>query len=217
MLVKAQAELLVIGRRSLKDVNLPKGCHYLQTDLSKPESTAQIAAHIQKIGWEKLDHLVHNAGMGYVGPIQDQSTETIEAMVEANLKSPIALTALLFPLLEKAKGSVCFIGSTVKGRATPQFATYTATKTGLADLARNLATEWQGRVKVQEVHPGPTRTAFHAKSGFENPPMVFLFMTPEEVAKGIFESLKSGKRFKSYKMPSLLFHAIKRSFKGSSK
>ncbi|MEP2944560.1 MAG: SDR family NAD(P)-dependent oxidoreductase [Hyphomicrobiales bacterium] len=216
ILAKAGAKILVIGRRAKATATFPEGCYYHQADLSKAESPAQIAAHIRAIGWESLDHLIHNAGMGYVGDIDAQKPDNIESMIEANLKSPLALSQLLFPLLERSKGSVCFVGSTVKGRATPQFAVYTATKTGMADLARNLATEWSGRVSVQEVHPGPTRTHFHAKAGFDNPPMISLFMTPQEVAKGIYASLKSGKRTRNYPMSSLLFHAIKRKFEGQS-
>ena len=216
ILAQAGAKILIIGRRAKAAVTFPEGCYYHQADLSKTESPAQIAAHIRAIGWEKLDHLIHNASMGYVGDIDAQQPDDIEAMIEANLKSPLALSQLLFPLLERAKGSVCFVGSTVNGRATPQFAVYTATKTGIADLARNLATEWSGRIKVQEVHPGPTRTHFHAKAGLDNPPMISLFMTPQEVAKGIYASLKSGKRTRSYSMPSLLFHAIKRKFERQS-
>lgn len=195
---------------------LPDLCQYYQADLSQSESAARIATHIKTIGWDRLDHLVHNAGMGYVGDIQVQNAHNIEAMIETNLKSPLALSQLLFPLLERTNGSICFIGSTVKGRATKDFAIYTATKTGIADLARNLATEWNGRVNIQEIDPGPTHTAFHAKAGFENPPMVSLFMTPEDVAKGIFKSLQSGKRSRRYGIPSLLFHAMKRRIKGQS-
>ena len=216
MLVEAKAHVLVIGRRAPENVTLPDGCHYHQADLSKTESAEQIAAHLHALGWENLHHLVHNAGMGYVGDITAQTPDNIEALIEVGLKSPLALSQLLFPLLERAKGNVCFIGSTVIGRATPEFALYTATKTGIADLARNLTTEWSDRVSIQEVNPGPTRTDFHAKAGFDNPPMVSLFMTPEEIATGIFATLKSGKRSRSYSMLSLLSHALKRKFKGQS-
>ena len=216
MLVQAGGEVLVIGRRKPSEITLPKGCHYCQCDLSKAKCSEKIIKNIQKLSWDTLDHLVHNAAIGYVGNVNGQTSDTIEVMIEANLKTPLALSHALFPLLAKREGSVCFIGSTIKGRAAPKFATYAATKTGLSDLARNLRTEWRGRVNVQEVNPGPTRTNFHAKSGLENPPLVSLFMTAEEVAKGIFESLKSGQQVKNFTFDALLFHAFKRLLRGAA-
>lgn len=214
LLVAHGAEMLIIGKRPAHEALLPDGSRYFEADLSKPQSVEKIATHITALGWETLDHLIHNAGIGYVGPISSQTSGNIEAIIEANLKSPLALSALLFSLLERKNGSVCFIGSTVTGRATPEFALYTATKTGIADIARNLRTEWSGRVRVQEIHPGPTRTGFHAKAGLEYPPMASLFMTPEEVATIILKTLINGKGAHRITLAALLFHAFKRCFMG---
>lgn len=169
---------------------------------------------METLGWDTLDHLIHNAAIGYVGAIGAQSPDAIAAMIAANLKTPLALTRLFFPHLERAHGSVCFIGSTLTGRATPDFALYTATKTGLADLARNLRSEWGERVRVQEIHPGPTRTGFHGKSGLENPPFAALFMTPGEVARGILHALETGRASRRYGLPSLFLHAARRAVLG---
>lgn len=217
LLKKAGAHLLIIARKSPQDVSLPADCHYFQCDLSKSESALEIAEHLDDLGWAKIDHLILNAGLGYVGPVASQTPDNIDALINVNLKTPIALANTLFPQLEAAHGSLCFIGSTLANRSTPDFATYTATKTAISDFARNLDTEWKGRVRIQEVDPGPTRTDFHAKSGLHNPAMVSLFMTAQEVAAGIFNALASGRRKTRYRAPSLLIHAAKRALSGRTK
>lgn len=67
---------------------------------------------------------------------------------------------------------------------------------------------------MQEIHPGPTRTGFHAKAGLEYPPMASLFMTPEEVATIILKTLINGKGAHRITLAALLFHAFKRCFMG---
>lgn len=214
LLAEAGADVLVIGRRSAETVTLPPTCRYFVTDLSRSESSAAIGVECARLGWTGLDALIHNAGTGYVGGIADESPDSIRVIVQTNLKSPMALTQRLFPLLLKAGGSVCFIGSTAAGRTTPAFATYTATKSGLKDFARNLRVEWQGRIEVIEVDPGPTRTAFHAKAGLENPPLANLYMSADSVARGILRALASGRANTRYGVGALAFHALRRRFLG---
>ena len=73
-----------------------------------------------------------------------------------------------------------------------------------------------GRVKVQVVSPGPTRTAFHEKAGMDEPPMAGLFMKPQEVARGVLKVLTSGRRRKSYSMLALVLFAAKRALFGGA-
>lgn len=210
----AEADVLVIGRRPPEAVTLPPSCRYFAADLSRSESASDISAHCLHLGWTELHALIHNAATGYVGTIAAESPASIRTLCETNLKSPIALTQRLFPLLLKAEGSVCFIGSTLAGRTAPDFATYTATKTGLQDFARNLRVEWQDRIRVIEVDPGPTRTAFHAKAGMENPPLAEFYMTAEEVAQGILRAVASGRRKTRFGAGALAWHAVRRRIPG---
>ncbi|MEO1067194.1 MAG: SDR family NAD(P)-dependent oxidoreductase [Pseudomonadota bacterium] len=204
------ANVLAVGRRTPDTVALPPKAHYLQVDLSDADAHEAVTRHLANTGWTEVHHLIHNAGLGYVGPIERQTADDLDDLITVNLTAPIALTTALFPHLERAGGSVCFVGSTIANRTTPNFAAYSATKTALSDLAQNLDTEWRGKVRVQEVNPGPTRTNFHAKAGFENPPLASLFMTQEEVADGIIKCLETGARIKNYGMISLAVHAIRR-------
>jgi short-subunit dehydrogenase len=49
--------------------------------------------------------------------------------------------------------------------ATPSYAVYGASKAALNGFARNLRVELEGRIRVQTIHPGATRTPMHEYSG----------------------------------------------------
>ncbi len=211
------ANLLVIGRRPRTETQLPDNIAYHAIDLSTDTCTAEIAQKISNMGWRHLDFLIHNAGLGYVGALDQQTDQSIKDILNVNLTAPLIITNALFPLLQKKHGTLCLIGSTAKGRSTPDFAVYTASKTALSDMARNLRTEWREKIDVQEINPGPTKTSFHAKSGLKNPPMAFLFMKPQEVAQEIGHLLETGKKEKNFTVFSLLYFAMKRFLKKGQK
>ncbi|MEP3629627.1 MAG: SDR family NAD(P)-dependent oxidoreductase [Hyphomicrobiales bacterium] len=215
LLASCGAELAIVGRRGVDELILPSGCHYIQADLSTPQALDEILNGLASIGFDNgLDHLVLNASIGYVGPVSDETDEGLLSLLAVNLKAPLALCQGLYGALAIRAGSVCFISSTAAGSATPQFASYTASKTAINHFADNLEIEWQGRVKVQVVSPGPTRTAFHKKAGMDEPPMAGLFMKPQEVARGVVRVLANGKRRKGYSMLALVFFAAKRALFG---
>ena len=217
LLASRGAELAIVGRRGVGDLALPSGCHYIQTDLSTPQALDDILNGLALIGFDDgLDHLVLNASIGYVGPVNAESDDALLSLLTVNLKGPLALCQSLYGALAIRSGSVCFISSTASGSATPEFASYTASKTAINHFADNLEIEWQGRVKVQVVSPGPTRTAFHKKAGMDEPPMAGLFMKPQELAHGVLKVLANGKRRKSYSMLALLFFAAKRALFGGA-
>jgi short-subunit dehydrogenase len=61
----------------------------------------------------------------------------------------------------------------------------------LHGLARALRSEWAGKVGVQVVHPGPTRTPMHEKAGFDPGRLAALFLDPRDVAAMIASAMAS--------------------------
>ena len=130
-----------------------------------------------------LDILVHNAAIGWYGPVAQQNAASIDALLAVNLRAPIALTHALLPRLRAAQGVVAFVSSVHSALPTPEFAVYTATKAALDGFARNLRLEEHGAVDVVVLWPGPTRTALHAKSGIPAARIkAERYATPEKVA-----------------------------------
>ena len=73
------------------------------------------------------------------------------------------------------------IGSVArKGQA--QFPAYAASKGALHGFARALRSEWSGKVAVQVLHPGPTRTDMHEKAGHDPGRMRSFFFNPDDMA-----------------------------------
>lgn len=169
------ARLVLVGRRALGDVPdeaFFSEVSYCQADLSRPDHHTLITNHLQKHQITHLDLLIHNAGVGYVGDLTQQSWDNISQLVQVNLQAPIDLSYVLFPYLERAdKGKVVFVSSVASVMPTPEYAVYTATKAALDGLARSLRVEWQGRVAVQTIWPGATRTGMHEKAGADREQM----------------------------------------------
>lgn len=181
------ARLVLVGRRALADV--PAGSFfteatYCQADLSRPDHASLILNHLQTQQIDHLDLLIHNAGLGYVGKLADQSWENIDQLVQVNVQAPLTLSHALFSWLERAEGGkVVFVSSVASVMPTPDYAVYTATKAALDGLARSLRVEWQGRVEVQTIWPGATRTGMHAKAGVRREEMDWTrFPSAESVA-----------------------------------
>ena len=164
-----RADLLLAGRRPEMNIrrHLPADAGYVAAVQSRPkEAATRIGEACESLGWDGLDLAILNAGTGYVGDPALEDPDRLRETLDTNLVAPIAIAHRLFPLLEAAGGQLVLIGSTAH-RGAPAFASYAASKVGLDGFARALREEWRGRVGVQVIHPGPTRTGMHRKAGLE--------------------------------------------------
>jgi NAD(P)-dependent dehydrogenase (short-subunit alcohol dehydrogenase family) len=175
-------DLILTGRKTAHP-DLPVGAIYIQADQSEPVDCSEIIlAAIVKAGWNTVDNAVLNAGTGFAAIDGLDTSEIIRTTLDVNLSANIALVHVLFPLLEKAKGTLSFVGS-VAHKGSPLFPAYAASKAGLDALARALRSEWQGRVAVQIIHPGPTDTGMQAKAGYDAGKMRNIFIKPDIMAE----------------------------------
>lgn len=162
-------EVLAAGRRPAEQALavLPAGAAYVAADQNDPENAVDaILTQLDQLGWNGLDLAVLNAGLGQAGDPVEEAPETLRAVLDANLFAAIALAQALLPRLEAAGGRLVLVGSTAH-RGAAGFASYAAAKAGLHGFARALSEEWRGRVAVQVIHPGPTDTGMHARSGHD--------------------------------------------------
>lgn len=186
------AQLVLVGRRApaALDAELTSDGNYCRVDLAQHYAAEIVKAFLHRRGIERLDLLIHNAGVGSYGPAAEETSRAIDMLIDVNLRAPIALTHALLPLLEPARGKIVFIGSVAATLPAPEYAAYGATKAALAGFARSLRVELGGRVRVQVLHPGATRTAMHAKIGA---PLERLgwrrFPPPDRVAHAIAASI----------------------------
>ncbi len=168
----------------------PTGVDYIQADLSHPDGADTLRNALAQKGWSGLDHLVLNAGYGRICDPQADTAQSLSQTISVNLLSPILIAHALEPLLSQRSGLVTLIGSTAR-KGSAQFAAYAASKAGLAGFARALASEWQGRIGVQIIHPGPTATQMHAKAGLETGFARRFFVSPENCAGRILRHVEA--------------------------
>lgn len=114
-----------------------------------------------------LDGLLHNASqLGGLTPLVAYPKSTWEDVFAVNVHAPMLLTKHLLPLLEvsPATASVVFTSSSVGRQGRAFWGAYSASKFALEGLMQILAdeTETGGRVRVNSLNPGGTRTPMRA-------------------------------------------------------
>lgn len=130
---------------------------------------AQIVALAERVG--RLDILVNNAGIGTMGAAEEDPIKFFRYHIEVNLISVMTLIReTVRPMLSASHGRIINVASVLglRGSRFPQ-AGYAASKGGLVQLTRELATQWATRgVTVNAVAPGYFRTDM-TESHFTSP------------------------------------------------
>jgi len=138
-------------------------CDYVQCDLSDQCQTDEFVCLLNE-QVEQIDMLIHNAAIGYYGPLAQQ--EDLDALVASNSIAPILLTRALSKLLMTSRQpKVVFISSAHSLWPTTEFSAYVASKCALEGFARSLQVEWRGKAQVQVLFPGATATSMHQSAG----------------------------------------------------
>ena len=111
---------------------------------------------------ERIDVLVNNAGVGWMGRLHEMPEEKVEELIATNLKGVIATTQAALPaMLHRRSGVIINVSSVTGFRASPYSAVYSATKHAIVGLSHALRGELSGTgVKVCVVYPGVTDTEF---------------------------------------------------------
>src|SRR6266849_5920614 len=124
------------------------------------DARAFVAAAIRD--HERIDVLVNNAGLGWMGRLHEMPEEKVEELLATNLAGVIACTQAVLPsMLEKRHGVIINVASILGFRAAPYSAVYSATKHAVVGLSHALRGELSGTgVKVCVAYPASTKTEF---------------------------------------------------------
>src|SRR6267378_3209606 len=138
------SETLGAARKELSGV-----AEVVQSDAGDPAQVRKLFADIGRTQG-RVDVLFLNAGIAKFAPLADSSEELFDQTIQVNLKG----------------ASVIVNTSVVSERAFAGAAVYSASKAGLAALARGAAIELAARgVRVNVVRPGPITTPILEKMG----------------------------------------------------
>ncbi|NRQ36335.1 SDR family oxidoreductase [Nonomuraea sp. NN258] len=155
------------------------------------ELTRVTAADLDAV--DRLDVLVHSAGVTHLGPIAGQPIEVWRRTMELNLFAVVELTRLLLPALRRAGGHVLCVNSGAGQRANPGWASYAASKFALRAFADALRQE-EPELRVTTVYPGRVATdmqrGVREQEGGAYEPEKYL--TAESVARAVLAAIEAG-------------------------
>jgi NAD(P)-dependent dehydrogenase (short-subunit alcohol dehydrogenase family) len=166
------------------------GLAFERVDLAR---TREAEEAVRRIADERggLDAVVTAAGIDACGDLGDVDGEAWERVVAVNLLGTAAVVRAALPYLERSRGRVVTVASTLGVRALPAATAYCASKFGVVGFTRALAAETGDRVGVTLLLPGGMQTPF-----FDGRPEQFKpaadqqLNRPEDVAQTVLFALR---------------------------
>jgi hypothetical protein len=167
-----RAKLVLVARRAVRLSQLSSelggepAVAVIPLDLSRPDAVPVLMSALHDRGIT-VDLLVNNAGVGWTGSFQDQPVESIQQILDLNVRALVALTRALLPgMVERGRGRIVNVVSTSAFQPVPFLSVYAASKAFVLFFTEGLATELKGTgVRVQALCPGLTESEFHETSG----------------------------------------------------
>jgi NAD(P)-dependent dehydrogenase (short-subunit alcohol dehydrogenase family) len=135
----------------------PERALAVQADVSQPPEVAAVVDRaLERFG--RLDVMVNNAGIADPGPAEEEPTETFREVVEVNLTAVFTgCREAARVMLPQRSGSIVNVASALGllGSWRIPNAGYAASKGGVVNLTRDLASQWARRgVRVNAIAPG---------------------------------------------------------------
>jgi 2-deoxy-D-gluconate 3-dehydrogenase len=127
----------------------------LSVDVKDKGSIERMAAGtLSRFG--RIDILVANAGTNIRKPPEDYTPEEWQEVLDVNLNGPFLCAQAVYPAMKaQGGGKIITIGSMTSIFGLPFPAPYAATKGGIVQLSRTLATAWaKDNIQVNCILPG---------------------------------------------------------------
>ena len=168
-------------------------------DIAAADGAVKSVEHV-RARWDRLDVLVNNAGILEMAALGELTRAHVRRSFATNVEGLIETTQLALPLLQRSKGNVVNVTTTVADRPFSNMSVYCASKAAVLALTRSWAKELGAAgVRVNAVSPGPVETPMFSpeKLGIDAPALETLaarvlgmvplarFGKPEEIAEVI--------------------------------
>ena len=165
-LAQAGARVVVVGRNREKSADAvatlaAAGCQAeaIECDVTSEPAVADLFAQVQR-RHGRVDILVNNAGSSIRKPPQDLSLDDWREVMDINLTSAFLCCRAAFPLMKGRGGKIINIGSMLSIFGMPYASVYGASKGGIVQYTRSIATAWaQYNIQANAVLPGWIDTA----------------------------------------------------------
>jgi 2-deoxy-D-gluconate 3-dehydrogenase len=161
-LAQAGATLVIAARNAAKSAAAAEELQQLGARVATVEVDVQDQASVKRMAqaaldrFQRIDILVANAGINIRKPPQDYAAEEWQQVLDVNLNGPFYCAQAVYPAMKaQGGGKIITIGSMTSIFGLPFAAAYGATKGGIMQLSRSLATAWaKDNIQVNCVLPG---------------------------------------------------------------
>lgn len=161
-LAAAGATIVIAGRDAKKSASAAEELQKagarvatVEVEVSDEASvTAMVKAAMDR--FQRVDILVANAGINKRKPPQDYAAAEWKEILDVNLTGPFLCAKAVYPHMKaQGGGKIITIGSMTSIFGTPFASAYGATKGGIVQLTKALATSWApDNIQVNSILPG---------------------------------------------------------------
>lgn len=167
----------------------------IQCDLSKTENIETLFLKIWEVT-DRIDFLINNAGIAYVGGFLEIPDEKWKSILETNLIAPITITRKVLPsMLAQGSGHIINVTSIAGILAPKELGYYSISKFGLRALGESLGAEFREKgINVTNVYPlfSNTNIIKSEKSGYQGIKLPdFLVEDPREIVREIIRGVEN--------------------------
>ena len=127
----------------------------LAADVTSPEEVS-LAVDTALARLQRIDVLVNNAGIAWMGPAMDMPLEALQAMLRVNVEGVFIVTRAVLPhMMARRSGSIVNLASWAGKTGNANFAGYSASKFAVIGLTQALAREMAPHgIRVNAICPG---------------------------------------------------------------
>ena len=160
-------------------------CDAIQLDVADSGAVAKALADV------RADVLVNNAGVGFMKPLLELTTEEWNTMVDVNFNALFHVTRAVLPgMVERGRGHIVLIGSIAGRSAFVGGSCYAATKHAVMGFSESLMLEVRDKgVKVSIVNPGSVATSFSRRERDTS-----WMLTADDVAHAVMQAIDTPPR-----------------------
>jgi 2-deoxy-D-gluconate 3-dehydrogenase len=161
-LAQAGATVLVVGRNAEKSAGAVAAmraqglaCEAFTADVTNEDAVTSLFAAVSA-GHGRLDVLVNNAGSTVRKAPEQLTLDEWRQVMDVNLTSAFLCCRAAHPLMQRAgAGKIINIGSMLSIFGAPYASVYGASKGGIVQFTRSIATAWaKDRIQANAVLPG---------------------------------------------------------------
>lgn len=199
-LLKHQANIIGIARNFEKVAELKKQIIHYQQDLGDLKASENLFKKIVKE--QQIDGLIHCAGYGRFGSLEQFSSAQITRYLDDHLNSTLMLLRQLLPRFRNQLHSdIVIIGSESALKAGKKGVLYSTVKFALRGMAQALREDCaKDGIRVSLINPGMVQSPFFDTLNFRPGDQPGESISPQDVAQTILQVLMSS--------PNIVFDEI---------